>query len=738
MFKVNADDLSIYATRGDIVFFSVSAEESGEMHMFQAGDVVRFKVFAKKDCETVVLQKDFPVTEATETVDIFLTEEDTKIGEVISKPTDYWYEVELNPFNNPQTLIGYDEDGAKVFKLFPEGDDLEEVEITEDDIPIVDNDLDMTSTRPVQNQAIARAVTQLESADKAQREKYDKINKELLVERARIDNLVAAAAAPISDDDASYLEVADIRVGADGVTYGSAGTAVRAQIQKLNAFAESAIGTGIATTDDTYVANETKVGFVNCTMQGATPSQAYGNGTVFRNKVRIKGIKLLSTITTTSFSAFVFDNANTLIEKVENITPVITEGVFYFENPVYVPVDGYMLVRFLDGVFFYENVGASSLKEYRPGVGSLIDSPIRIGIEYIYDDVYATTVLKDETILPGIQLQNYEIPRFAAVQEEEYTFYGRWFDHDVDGKMFKAANADGSSFAFRISGATKMNVGLYPITEPEYTPWFAYSIDGGNFIRQKITDTTIPIADTGEHWVWIVIDGMGENDPVAGGKWYGSVGVYFAGVTTDGIFCGADASNKRIMFVGDSIVEGINVLGVGANADTNSATNSFAFKTARLLNAIPLLCGYGGTAVLGNSSFHKPIEAIDYNMNGVPVNEQFPDIICIEHGYNDGTLVSNGTYTTSEFKTAYNALLDRIKVKYPGVQIICIIPFKQSLRKEIMECATTRKYCHVVETAGWGITYTDSAHPNKSGASIAAEKLATEILRLFGKQYFMS
>ena len=126
MFKVNADDLSIYATRGDIVFFSVTAEENGEKHTFQAGDVVRFKVFAKKDCENVVLQKDFPVTEATDMVDIFLTEEDTKIGEVISKPVDYWYEVELNPFDNPQTIVGYDDDGAKIFKLFPEGRDLDE------------------------------------------------------------------------------------------------------------------------------------------------------------------------------------------------------------------------------------------------------------------------------------------------------------------------------------------------------------------------------------------------------------------------------------------------------------------------------------------------------------------------------------------------------------------------------------------------------------------------------------
>lgn len=156
MFQLN-DDSSIYATRGDIVFFSVSAEDDGKPYKFQAGDVVRIKVYGKKDAENVVLQKDFPVTEVTENVEIFLTEEDTKIGEVISKPKDYWYEVELNPGENPQTIIGYDEDGPKVFKLFPEGDDIPEYVPEPEEIPVVDNELDMASPRPVANSAVAKA-----------------------------------------------------------------------------------------------------------------------------------------------------------------------------------------------------------------------------------------------------------------------------------------------------------------------------------------------------------------------------------------------------------------------------------------------------------------------------------------------------------------------------------------------------------------------------------------------------
>lgn len=120
MFYIS-DDLTINITRGDSAVLSVSATISGTSYEFKPDDVIRLKVFARKDCADVVLQKDITVTEATSAVEIALTSEEMTIGEVISKPTDYWYEVELNPETKPQTIIGYDDNGAKVFKLFPEG-----------------------------------------------------------------------------------------------------------------------------------------------------------------------------------------------------------------------------------------------------------------------------------------------------------------------------------------------------------------------------------------------------------------------------------------------------------------------------------------------------------------------------------------------------------------------------------------------------------------------------------------
>lgn len=131
MFTVN-EDLSIYATRGDAVILNVGADNNGVPYVFQPGDIVRVRIFEKKGCHCVVLLKDVVVSEATERVDISLAKEETKFGELISKPKDYWYEIELNPDDDPQTIVGYDDNGPKVFRLFPEGAD-----VNADDLPDV-------------------------------------------------------------------------------------------------------------------------------------------------------------------------------------------------------------------------------------------------------------------------------------------------------------------------------------------------------------------------------------------------------------------------------------------------------------------------------------------------------------------------------------------------------------------------------------------------------------------------
>ena len=121
MFIIDSNK-TIHVTRGDIGSFSVGATDGDQApYTFRQGDIVRLLVTKKKACDEVVLSKSVEAIPDTTEVEFKLTTEETRIGEVINKPVDYWYEIELNPDTDPQTLICYDEDGPKIFRLYPEG-----------------------------------------------------------------------------------------------------------------------------------------------------------------------------------------------------------------------------------------------------------------------------------------------------------------------------------------------------------------------------------------------------------------------------------------------------------------------------------------------------------------------------------------------------------------------------------------------------------------------------------------
>lgn len=133
MFRID-EDKSIHVTRGDAVLFDVTAKDAnGASYTFAAkkneagevigvGDVLTLKVYKKRKPDEVLIEKVFRVTADTDKVQIYLSPEETKLGDIVGKPVTYWYEVELTALSgDKQTIIGYDDDGAKQFVLYPEG-----------------------------------------------------------------------------------------------------------------------------------------------------------------------------------------------------------------------------------------------------------------------------------------------------------------------------------------------------------------------------------------------------------------------------------------------------------------------------------------------------------------------------------------------------------------------------------------------------------------------------------------
>ena len=119
MFEID-DDKTLHLTRGDIAQIEIKAEDTEEKpHQFSKGDIIRLVVYGKGEDENVYLQKDVEVSGNTTAVDMFLTKNDTEIGEAISKSKEYCYKFVLNPENAPQTFIGHDEGGPKRIMLYP-------------------------------------------------------------------------------------------------------------------------------------------------------------------------------------------------------------------------------------------------------------------------------------------------------------------------------------------------------------------------------------------------------------------------------------------------------------------------------------------------------------------------------------------------------------------------------------------------------------------------------------------
>ena len=88
-----------------------------QFYEFQPGDKIKFNIYEAKgyDSEPLV-SKTIEVVSACDEVEISLYETDTTFGEISNKPITYWYDITLN---NDLTVVGYNEDGAKLFIQYP-------------------------------------------------------------------------------------------------------------------------------------------------------------------------------------------------------------------------------------------------------------------------------------------------------------------------------------------------------------------------------------------------------------------------------------------------------------------------------------------------------------------------------------------------------------------------------------------------------------------------------------------
>ena len=130
MLKIDKEDLSIHLTRGDSVSLDVEVTDvDGNQYTFTGAETIVFKVSKAKDPNDVLINVEKVAEKGATFVRIVLSEIETKIGKSSGKPIDYWYEISM--YNRDErtthTIIGYDDDGAKVFRVYPEIGDVNQV-----------------------------------------------------------------------------------------------------------------------------------------------------------------------------------------------------------------------------------------------------------------------------------------------------------------------------------------------------------------------------------------------------------------------------------------------------------------------------------------------------------------------------------------------------------------------------------------------------------------------------------
>lgn len=336
-------------------------------------------------------------------------------------------------------------------------------------------------------------------------------------------------------------------------------------------------------------------------------------------------------------------------------------------------------------------------------------------------DTRPTEIREVDQMLQEMTAFRYELA------DETYAFAGRWFEKEIDGVRHHVTVNAGSELYFAIHGTKKMAVNFTLITA-KATPFYAVSIDGGEPVRYLITEPKITLPDDGAHVIRIIADGLTESED----KFNGEIGFAFKDVDPcGGTLVGIRPVGKTIMFFGDSITEGVRALNMNADSNGNSASHSYPFYCAKALGAVPINVGFAASGTVGAGSFAPCLVAIDQLSAHRTTDElPAPDVVVMAHGHNDVH------FKESDVTPRYNAVLDRLHEKYPDAKLFVLIPYSQTHADTIRACCEGRDYITIIETEGWDPATTDGVHLSAIGARSAGKKLAAELKKHLGEDFF--
>lgn len=344
----------------------------------------------------------------------------------------------------------------------------------------------------------------------------------------------------------------------------------------------------------------------------------------------------------------------------------------------------------------------------------------------------------DLPIAEEAPLKVLNMPKYREEKNIDETFFdnayfmGRWTRRTVDGVDSMYTVNLGSVIFSKVENTSQVSIAFHD-TNPSGNPVeIAYSVDGGEYIRDNVRNSPFIISDLDEkeHYIRIVVAGNKDTDAV----WSGGQGIAFTGITVDeGGTAKPVAPKARIgEFDGDSITAGCWVLDRTLPSQGYAAEANYVEEACNRLRCSNVRVAFSSAGVTKSGAGGVPpfpgfIDNMDANTQE---KSQTPDFVVVNMGTNDGAA------TSQEFIDAYQQSLNRLQQKYPGVEIFCMLPFNGVRKSEITSVVNNTINAEFVDTTGWGVTYIDGVHPDLNGSRIAGEKLADYLFKYFGKNFF--
>ena len=317
-----------------------------------------------------------------------------------------------------------------------------------------------------------------------------------------------------------------------------------------------------------------------------------------------------------------------------------------------------------------------------------------------------------------------------AELDEDIGFIGRWYDKTVNGVECKATISQGAEMFFMVEGTKNVSLRLHSTAQK--APVIAVSVDGRAPVRMTTAltgDMTVAQnLSADKHYIRIIVDGFYEYQA---NKWSTGDGFAIEKVVVDdgGKVTGLEPENPVILYYGDSITEGVNVLGTGSTPDSNSAVYEFPFVTSHLLGAVSYTNGFGASGVTkgGSGGVPKCLTTIDSILENTSIDScKNPYAIVVNHGHNDGSA------TSETFITEYKAVLSRLREKYPDTPIFAVVPYFQihsaNIKTAVEQMGDDRIF--YISTNGWEYTTSDGVHPDRNGAEKLGTRLAEEMAKI--------